>query len=286
MTKSRIWRLFFFFGLPAILIGSSAGHIFFWDTISQGSRLPDFFYQNQFSSLFLPAHLDQGHPPLFQWYIAAGWLALGRTLAVSHWLMFPILAGIFWQWSQLVRGVFSPKRAWLGMALLLLDTTFLAQGILVSPDLLLLFAFLLALNGILERRSGPVIIGSILLGMTSIRGIFMVAALFLTALFRHFRTRRHLSSSQIFDIIRPWLPAAIVVSGWLVAHYLEAGWWISTPNESWGSQRGIASGSQILKNILNGGWRLVDFGKIGVWLVLCLAAYRWWRRWRPKRVIP
>ena len=246
----------------AILTWWASDHIFFWDTISQGSRLVDFYYQTNFQQLLLPTEIDQGHPPLFQIYIALGWKIFGRTLFVSHFMMLPILIGIVWQLFKIVEHFFDSKYHWIALTLPFFDTSFLAQSILVSPDILLLFAFLMGLNGILKNRSWLIGIGSVILGLTSIRGIVMVIVLFMI---RGFIQR---GFPNFKNLVSPFFPAFILTSAYLIFHFFETGWWISTPNESWSSQRGFVGLSGILKNIGIAGWRLFDFGKIGIWIVV------------------
>jgi hypothetical protein len=256
----------------------ASDHIFFWDTISQGSRLVDFYYQTNFQQLFLPTEIDQGHPPLFQIYIALGWKLFGRTLFVSHFLMLPILIGIVWQIFQLVQHFFDKKHHWIALALPFFDTTFLAQNILVSPDVLLLFAFLMSLNGLLKRKNWMIIIGSLLLGLTSIRGIVMVGVLYIIQIFlnKDFFNSKNIKDlvSTLFKKLIPFIPAIFLVSFYLIFHFIETGWWISTPSESWNTQRGFVGIFGVLKNIGIAGWRLLDFGKFGTWIVIGIFLFR------------
>lgn len=253
----------------------SSDHIFFWDTISQGSRLVDFYYQNNFQSLYLPTEIDQGHPPLFQLYIALGWKLFGRSLTVSHFMMLPILIGIVWQLYFLIRKFFKPKYHLIALTLPFFDTTFLAQSILVSPDILLLFAFLLGLNGVKSEKKWMIILGTIFLGLTSIRGIVMVIILYIIAVIPYLQIASFQSlTSNIIKKAFPFIPSFVLVSTYLIFHFIETGWWISTPSESWNTQRGMVGVSGILKNIGIAAWRLIDFGKFGIWTILVIWGFR------------
>ena len=134
----------------------SKDHPFFWDTVLLGSKIAHFYYDNQFQSLILPLQLDAGHPPFFGAYIAMWWTCLGKSLWVSHLAMLPITLGIIWQVYRLCRYFFDHhvEIRW-AMLILLTDATLLAQCSLVSPDVVLVFASLWAVNSVLYRQSFP-----------------------------------------------------------------------------------------------------------------------------------
>ena len=126
--------------------------VFFWDTVSQASKRGNFYYSTHFQQLILDPKLDSGHPPFFNIFIALSWTLFGRTLFVSHLVMLPFVLGILWQIRLFICSFFEEK--WQGLAFLIAiaDTTFMAQSILISPDIVMLFGFLCCLNAIWKNQ--------------------------------------------------------------------------------------------------------------------------------------
>ncbi len=267
----------------ALLLGIawwSRQHEFFWDTISQASLRSTWFYDQRFATFFLPVELDSGHPPLFNWYLAAGWLALGRTLPVSHLLMAPFLLVIAWQWQRLFDFLRKQNPAlppWLAL-LPLLDTTLLSQASLVSADLAMLACTLTALNAILRKQDGWLFAALVPLGLLNLRGLPAAAALGLCWLILRLSANgaRRLSPRDLW----PWAAAAAVWLMWFGAHHAHTGWWFSTPNPRWTEHRHFSGPGGLAWNAGITGWRLLDYGRLGYWLVLAaLVARRGMGRW-------
>ena len=241
---------------------------FFWDTLTQSSKWAHWYFEGSFQQFLLPPELDAGHPPFFAIYLALIWTLLGKSLWISHLAVLPFILGIVWQLARLVRTFFPKSNHFWILLLVISDATFLAQSTLVSSDLVLTFGFLLAFNGLLEQKRGQVIFGSLLTGLVSIRGIFAIAALFLFIIARFYfnstSTRRMPLQSSLLGL----LPAILVLCLYYVWHYVQTGWLISTPGEAWSGHRTFVSIPQIIRNAGILAWRLLDFGRIGVWLAL------------------
>jgi len=247
-------------------------HAFFWDTLLLTSKYADHFFDTSFQSVLLPADLDAGHPPFWGMYIASTWKAFGRSLIVSHWAMWPFLVGILWQMVILVQHFFPDQpqvQIWV-FFLLLLEPTWLGQAALVSSDIPFLFCYLLAFNGLLDRTNLWVIIGSTGLVLLSLRALPAVLSLGLFSLFLAPRDSWTIPAIQkiIHQNILGFGLASLVAGAYFLFHWWETGWLFTTPSENWAGQRDKASGDQILKNIAVLGWRLLDFGKIALWVIL------------------
>lgn len=230
---------------------------FFWDALLQASKYAHYYYESNFNTFFLPADLDAGHPPFFGLYLAAIWKLFGHTLAVSHFAMLPFLLGIVWQVYRLI-DYFTVQRRFLILLLVLTNTILLGHGTLVSPDIVFLFCFLFALNGILYLKKWQIILGTIGLGLLNIRGLFALLAL----LGIHFKVDQKLKPLAVF------IPAILITAAYYTFHYLETGWWLSTPHEGWSHHRGMVGLKGLLRNIIVLGWRVVDFGNIALWGLL------------------
>ena len=141
-----------FFALAIALTWSVKDNFFFWDTIQLASQHAHFFYENNtFSTFLLPDEMDSGHPPTFGFYLAFMWKLFGKTLTVSHLSMLPFLIGIIWQSWQLAEKIVGDGWALLFLLLLIVCPVVAGQAVLVSPDVVLLFFFLMALNGIFKE---------------------------------------------------------------------------------------------------------------------------------------
>ena len=128
----------------------NSGNFFTWDTIQLGSKHAHWYYGNNFRDILLPDSMDSGHIPFFGFYLALSWKLFGKTLLVSHLSILPFTLGIIWQTLILVKKYFPWYYILPAMAIILLDPTLLTQSTLVSPDILLVFFFLLGLLSIIS----------------------------------------------------------------------------------------------------------------------------------------
>ena len=264
-NKGAVYGALLTFGMLFII---SQQMPFFWDTLTQSSKWAHWYYEGSFEQLLLPAELDAGHPPFFAIYLAFLWTLFGKSLWISHLAVLPFSLGIIWQIGRLLR-TFFPKASHFWILLLVLsDATFLAQSTLVSSDLVLTFGLLLALNGILEQKRWHIILGSLLTGLVSIRGIFAIGSLCLFIIGRYYLNPSKEKQGALFSSLANLLPAALVLLSYYVWHLLQTGWLISTPEEAWSGHRTFVNIPQVIRNAGILGWRLLDFGRVGVWLAL------------------
>jgi hypothetical protein len=245
---------------------------FFWDTVQLGSKQAHWFYDNNFSFLILPNAFDSGHPPLLGIYLAFIWKIFGKTLQVSHFAMLPFLIGISFQLCKIIARFFKPENVILVAILLVCDATFLAQATLVSPDIILIFFFLLSLNAILSDNRKFLSLALVGLGLISMRGMYTCFALYLfdSWIYRKVGLKQFLLNSIAY------VPVVLLVGVFLIYHYLKTGWIGYHANSPWAVSFEIVSFSQGLKNLLILGWRLIDFGRIIWWLIIlfCFIKYK------------
>ncbi|MEM9921595.1 MAG: hypothetical protein AAF990_26060, partial [Bacteroidota bacterium] len=274
MSKTSLYNSWPYMLAVTLLWYATSGHPFFWDTLHQASRVGHWYYEQGFQSLSLPDQLDSGHPPLFGYALALIWKIFSKSLFISHLAVLPLIWGIVWQLHHLIVDRLDASVYHWAMLVALADATLLAQFTLVSPELVLIFAFLWALNAVHRRRPIHLSIAGILLVAVSIRGLFLLAALGLYALWNH---RRHW---QTFAWLWPFMPAALCALAYYYWHFVQTGWWVSTPGASWGGQRGLASVQGVLRNGAVFAWRLLDFGRFFWWALLSVLSFRLWRRGR------
>lgn len=277
-----------------LLTALVARHGFFWDAVLLASRHAQWFYDTHFTYLLVPEATDAGHPPLFPMALALVWRLFGQTLPVGHWAMLPLVLGTLWQLYCLARR-FVPTR-WVPVAVLLmaLDATWLSQSSLVAPDVALTFCYLLALNGLTARRPALTLAGSLPLVLLSSRGIILWGALAVTAAlltfladdaparphFRQVKTWLPALGSRLW----PLLPALLLALAWLLTHYQLRGWVGYNVNSPWAVGYARVGLAGLLRNVVIISWRLLDQGRILLWLMGVVAAGVLWRGgWRPNR---
>jgi hypothetical protein len=242
---------------------------FFWDSVSH-SRIATWYLETNFSSITIPEEYDAGHPPFFNLYLAMAWRLFGRTLASAHLAMLPLLALILIQYHRLTMRWLSPiARPW-AMLLLFCEPTFLTQAGMVSADVGLMAFYLLALNALLDERRCLAASAMLLLCAMSFRGILMAGALFITevAFFRFAG-----SGTSGWRRMLTYAPVAILVLAWLTIHHAAVGWWISPPPATYGGQRELLGLRGMAWNAALIGWRLVDLGRVFLWLFVFVAGF-------------
>lgn len=253
----------FFIGLTVCLSAVP----FFWDSIMLTSRPAFWYFDNTFLKPFLPAHIDNGHPPLLGFYLAIIWHIFGKSLLVCHVAMLPFVLGCLWNLHKIIQYFYTGPLIWMIMALAVFDATFLAQSIYMGPDLVLCLFFLMATNALLNKKPTLFLFALLPIGVLSIRGLFLLLSLFII----YFIKNENLS---IFKRILPFVPAGILAAMYFLFHYFETGWLLNTPNEGWAAHRGFNSFSGMLKNVVVFNWRLIDFGRIGIWVCLIVLFFK------------
>ena len=256
---------------------------FFWDNVSLVSRLAAYYFDTNFQSLILPNDIDPGHPPFYPLYVAAIWALFGKTIAISHWLVYPFLLGTYWLYYRLCCLILPQKLHFFALLLMLLEPTLLAQSCMAGIDIALLFATLLALNGIFYQQRFLSLIGFILMASISLRSIIGIALLGIceaiwlfyilkTAAQTHFF--KHYVLRLLKNIVPSYLPAFFFITIWYYYHYQEAGFlMVNSTAEAWNQHYGYSSLSSFIWNLGIISWRFLDHGRFAIWVafayILC-----------------
>jgi len=288
-------------GLSALAIWLTQGFPFFWDSIQLGSKHAHWYYEQGFRYLLPPSSIDSGHPPLFGLYLAGMWQLFGKSLAVSHWAMLPVVWGTLWllfpigrYWSR-SQTEERESYGWLFPLLALANPVLLAQLLLISPDAVLVLGFLMVLYGILYRNRWPKTFGALLLAGISTRGMMVVVVLYVWELLNATTTSGAASERppaafpsgwrtgllRAFRLALPYVPSGLLALAYLSYHYWQAGWIGYHADSPWAPGFEKANALQMLRNLAVLAWRLLDFGLVFVWLALGIAAWRIWRKALP-----
>jgi len=255
--------------VQVLLVFLNQHNFFFWDTVQFAGKHGTYFFENGLENgLLLPDKIDSGHPPLFGYILSLFWKVFGKTLVVSHWVMVPVLIGILYQAFKIGYHYF-PKYDWLFPVLLFVCPFYLGHSILVSPDLLVLFGFLLALRGLLFKKISLQAIGIIIMSSISLRG----AAIGVAVLIYDLHTNPAFSWKRFWvlpwvELIKKYAVGFVILFVYLVYHYFQKGWLVQHPDSSWAPSFASVGVVGMLKNLLRILWRLMDFGMIAVYVLI------------------
>jgi hypothetical protein len=266
--KSSRFRIVLFLIISVLFAIVNSNKFFFWDTITLVSAPANFYYDNNFRYFFLPDSISTSHPPLAGLYMALIWKIFGKSLLVSHLGMAPFVFGILCQSYRYVeRSGQKMNIVYLILLLWMLDATLISQMSMISSDLLLVFFFLWCLNSIKDRHTFSLFVSFLLLCLVSNRGPICGFGLILFYLLN-----MYISGKEIrFKSIVPFLPGIAITILWITLFYLNKHWFYSNsdPNR-WQESLKLAGFTKILFNILVLIWRMLDFGRIGIWLIFTL----------------
>lgn len=244
----------------------SCRHPFFWDTIQLASRQAQWYYDQHFKYLLLPDVIDSGHPSGFGMYLALCWQGFGQSLLLSHLAILPFviltLLGLF----RLSKN-FDGYLAWIFPLLVVIDSVFLGQISLVSPDVALFAFFIWGLVGVLEKRSGLLLFCSIVLASISLRGMMAVLALYL---FQVVNGQNEGWRKPVHWLRRtlPFIPAGLLALAFLGYHAWAKSWVGFHSDSPWRESFTVVGFKGMLKNGVVLAWRIADYGR--VFLVLAI----------------
>ena len=291
MYYKRLYPLGFFLLLTLLATWLSRDHVFFWDTVQLGSKHAHWYFEHDFANWWLPLELDSGHPPVFGMYLALCWKLFGYSLVVSHFAILPFLWLLVWSLYRVGLLWLGPDKAAYLLLLALIDPTLAAQAVMISPDTLLAAFFIFGVWAILERKPLWLALAALGLGVISMRGMMVAAGLYLFDICIHEKRIGYLGIVGTFKMLiqrgLPFLPVGLIVFTFLVQHYQVTGWIGYHADSPWayGFQRVGLKG--VVHNIGILAWRLLDFGRFFIWLVV---GYGLWRvtlsKKRPEKPSP
>jgi hypothetical protein len=252
-----------------LLTWQARDHAFFWDTVQLASKQAHWYYDNDFRYFFLPEVIDSGHPPFFGMGLAGLWKIFGKSLWVGHFAMLPFLLGIVFLADQIATYFFEESGVVILLLLIAVDPFVLGQSVLVSPDLPVLFGWLLGIYAILYQQQAFKLLAAGLLALISMRGMMLVVVLFLFDTIRYI-SYKELSVLWVIKKAAPYVPSGLFALLFLWAHYQHAGWIGYHENSSWAPSFERTDFAGSIGNVALLGWRLMDFGRVFVLLFLII----------------
>jgi len=249
----------------------NSGNPFFWDSINQVSVPANWYYDNNFRYFFLPNDIASGHPTFMGMYLAIIWKIFGRSLFVSHMAMLPFIFGIFYQLYNLItRSNLNILNTLLIMLVVICDGTLVSQMSMITFEIPQIFFFLWCLNSIFDDKKTHLIIAFIGLMLISLRGTLCGFGIILFSIIYNYQKSNHFSYRKYI----PFIPGLLSFIIFLLVFYLEKHWIIFNPlSPDLDEFAGFASGAEVLRNIGLVGWRLIDFGRAGIWLIFLVIIF-------------
>jgi hypothetical protein len=267
LLKKESLKLLPFYIFLVILTIAVSNNSFFWDKDIIISKKAYWFYENNFS-LQLPNSIDTGYTPALSLLLALLWKIFGIKLQVGHYLMLPFSLGIIYQLYIFLKHFLSKEKSIiLTLVLIVIDTTLLSQVVVVSSDLVLTFFFFLSINSILNKKRNILYFSLIGLSLVHFRGVVSCVIVFIFDYYI-FRTEyKKTCLKSLFNIIPQYLPWIIIYLSYLIYHYKTTGWILKHDESPWAGSFEIVNLKGFIRNILIVAWRLVDFGRLFLWII-------------------
>jgi hypothetical protein len=247
------------------LWASAVNDFFFWDTIQLGSKQAHFFYEASEFSLLLPNEIDSGHFPLFGLYLSVWWDIFGKTLFFSHLAMLPWVLWIVYVIYRLTTIYCAENYRYLMVIIVCLEPTLLAQITLISPDVILVASFLSVWLYYQKNNALNLAVFVLVLSLISLRGFMVAGALFSSACLIWWQDKKNKKSLLR---IPAFLPGMIAVLLFLGYHYQKSAWIGFHADSPWSPSFTKVSFSGILYNSGLFIWRIFDFGRVGIFILL------------------
>lgn len=278
ITSKQTILLFFIISVLLVYLSKDIG--IFWDNVLFVSKVGTSLYNNGiFNWAAIPMDIDSGHPSFIGSYMALGWTVFGRSLLVSHILMFPFVFGMLIQiYRFCLYFINDKKQVWWLFLLVIIDPSLLSQMILVNPEIIQLFFFFLSLNGVLWKNTWLKVIGLAFLGIISYRGMMLCTGIFFIDLLWHLFVRKEKLLAFISPkTIMSYSLGATPAIAYLVWRLLVRGWVFTNPHEIWGNYWAFASVQDFVfntaRNIAILAQRFIDFGRISLLLFVVIALF-------------
>jgi hypothetical protein len=269
------------FGLVSLLvvIASSFTGIF-WDNVVQIYRLSNWLYENGLFAFEVPNTFDPGIPLTIPFLHALAWKVFGKSLFVSHLLMWPFVWGLLWQLYCLVSYfVGTTTYRWWVFALVLADPTLLSVITLVNYEVVQYFLFFGAVNAVLRQNNTLKALFLVFLGLISLRSMMLCLSVFLFDLsFRYvaFVGRPQSVRQWLLELV-PYVLGAIPAIAFLLWHYLAKGWVFGNDDSPWAECGTLVDFTGFIRNVFVVMHRFLDFGRFFLWLALLYFFVRYWK---------
>lgn len=191
--------------------------------------------------------------------------------------MLPFLWLSWWAYYSICLRFISKKALNFALILFFLEPTLLAQGAHVMPDLMLLCGFICSIYLMSRLKTGfqfrlALSLSLFLLCFSSMRGMIIAPLLFSMSLldWEEMKFRRPSMLKNLRIILFPFVLNLALCIAWVLFHYKSSGWLFSNADSPWAENQGFAGLTGIMRNLALVAWRILDFGRLAIWIPLIL----------------
>lgn len=270
LLDSKKNRLLFFSFLGFFIFLVSRNYGMFDDDILFGSKMGNQLYYNSIFNWVMPNSFDPGHPPFLGFILALFWKVFGHHLWVSHLAIFPFIVGFLYQLHNFIRYFISNKfLLFFAFILIIIDPSLSTCFVLVNMEIITLFFFFLALNGILYSNKNIKFIGLFFLSIVSYRSMMLFAGLFLFDVFNKLLLDKEKIKS-LFNIkfLSIYFVGCLPGVAFVIWRLLTKGWLQTHPDSPWSGLWHFADFKYFIRNLIVLIWRYLDFGRIFIMLFI------------------
>lgn len=269
----KIYKNLIFIIVAIIIFFFSKANGMFWDNVLFASKMGNHLFENGILNWTIPNEFDPGHPPFLAFLLAISWKILGHKLWVAHLLMLPFIFGFFNQLFKFISFFINQQKAQIiAFLLIIIDPSLSTQFVIVNPEIILLFFFFLALNGILFNHKILKFIGLFFLSIVSYRSMMIFGGLFLFEIINIiFIKKQKLTSILNIKFLLFYVFSSLPGVVFVIWRLLTKGWLQTHPDSPWVSLWQIATPKIFLKNCVVLVWRYIDFGRIFIFLFLLIS---------------
>lgn len=250
---------------------------FFWDSITCLSRTSSLLYDNGLQYFIYDTLYDNGDPHILPFYIASIWTLFGKSIWVTHLALLPFAIGCYIQTIRLCQRIFgsstnnlNPWLFLLSIAVVMSDTSFLSQTIVLGTDVCVIFFALYTINNILKGSRLQLSIGFLGLLVTR-RAMLIAASLMIVYAIKYYcDNKEKISLKNTLTMVLPLLPTCIGVVVYISLRLINTGWFFTSDNNVWVGSAELVNLPQFIKNCIVFVWRNIDFGRIVIWGIMIL----------------
>ncbi len=263
--KNRI--LFFsFLGLLIFLVSHNNG--MFWDNVLFSSKIGGHLYNNSVFNWILPDNLDAAHPPTLGFLLAIIWKIFGINLWSSHLLMLPFTIGFFYQLFKFINYfIKSNLLSFFSFLLIIFDPTLSTQFVIVNPEIIQIFFFLLAINSILNNNYNLKTLALFFLSIISLRSMMLCFGIFLFEIINRYNYKESIINKKLF---LSYFIGIIPAFSFLLTHYLIKGWLYTHINSPWKGNHKLISLGGVFKNSIVLIHRHIDYGRVFIFIFILI----------------
>lgn len=272
-TKKFRFVSFCILGFLIFLVSNQNG--MFWDNVLFASKMGNQLYENSIFNWTMPDSFDPGHPPFLGFLLAASWKILGHHLWVSHLVILPFTIGFFYQLFRFIGYFIADVRLrFFAFLLIVIDPTISTAFVLVNPEIIILFFFFLAINGILFESKVQKFIGLLFLSIVSYRSMMLFGGIFLFEICNHLLlNKKKIKSVLNIKFLTPYVIASLPGVFFVVWRLTTKGWLQTHPDSPWAGYWHFADFEFFIRNCIVLIWRYLDFGRIFIFSFLLISFF-------------